>query len=489
MMRAPAICVFLLSAALGAAADESASAVGHTRDVIVIPISGNVDPGMAAFISRAVRQATEQPNPLIVLEMDTFGGRVDAALQIVDTLSGIPQDRTIAFVKNRAISAGSLIALSCGKLVMKHNTTIGDCAPISFSNEGPKMLGEKFQSPLRAKFRALAKRNDYPVTLAEAMVTAEMTVLKVVLPDTTLYMDSLEFAELSSADRRRVISRKTIVAPGELLTMDNIEAEELGFSTMSTGSVEEMLTRFYGHDYRLVRVDQNWSEQFVRFIGAISPVLMLIGFAALYAELKAPGFGVAGIIGVACLALVFAGQYMAGLANYTELLLLMFGVALLAAEIFVIPGFGIAGIAGIALMAVGMILSFQDFVIPRPEMPWQRELLERNLLVTLSVLVGSFGLLLLFIRYLFPHISRVVSGPYLEATLSRSHVDSDKSSPVSIGDVGTVTKPLRPSGSARFESGVYDIVADGEFVEKNVQVVVTSLEGNRIVVSRESGDE
>ena len=129
------------------------------QTVYVISISGEVDPGMAAFLERAYQDTLEKPNGLVVLEIDTFGGRVDSALEIVDTLLKFPKERSIAFVEKKAISAGSLIALACGKLVMKPATTIGDCAPISITQEGPKMMGEKFQSPLRAKFRALAKRN------------------------------------------------------------------------------------------------------------------------------------------------------------------------------------------------------------------------------------------------------------------------------------------------------------------------------------------
>ena len=111
--------------------------------------------------------------------MDSFGGRVDSALQIVDTLLSAPEGKTIAFVNNKAISAGALIALACSRLVMRKNTTIRRLCTITYSNEGPKMLGEKFQSPLRAKFRALAKRNGYSETLAESMVTAEMVVYAV----------------------------------------------------------------------------------------------------------------------------------------------------------------------------------------------------------------------------------------------------------------------------------------------------------------------
>jgi membrane-bound serine protease (ClpP class) len=152
-------------------------AQASAREVYVVNVSGTVDPGMAAFIKRAlafIKRAlgvpTDDPDPYFVFEMDTFGGRVDSALQIVDTLLSAPEGKTIAFVKNKAISAGALIALACSRLVMRKNTTIGDCAPITYSNEGPKMLGEKFQSPLRAKFRC----GPNSVPLRNAMVTPRL---------------------------------------------------------------------------------------------------------------------------------------------------------------------------------------------------------------------------------------------------------------------------------------------------------------------------
>jgi len=180
------------------------------------------------------------------------------------------------------------------------------------------MLGEKFQSPIRAKSRAPSKRNGYPVKLAEAMVS----------PDTGVY--------------------------------------------------------------EVIRIEQNWSETMVRFIGSIAPILMMIGLAALYMEMKAPGFGVPGIIGIICLAIVFLNQYMVGLADYTELLVIGFGLVLMGIEVFVLPGFGVAGFAGIVCLAVGLILSLQGFVLPDPSIPWQLDILVNNVSQVVGALIVSF---------------------------------------------------------------------------------------------------
>lgn len=456
--------------------------------IYAVTISGDVDPGMAAFLKRALADIPDTEGTLIVVEMDTFGGRVDSALEMVDTLININNATTIALVTNKAISAGALISLACNRLVMEKSTTIGDCAPIIFSNEGPKMMGEKFQSPLRAKFRTLARRNGYPVALAEAMVTADMEVFRVEFKDGPVFMDAQEFDELDETRKAAVISKKTIVAKGELLTMDDKEAVDLGFSAMSVESLDDMLAQMKLSNVPLTRIERSWSEDLVSLIGTISPILMLIGLGALYTEIKAPGFGAPGIIGITCLALVFFHQYLVGLADYTELLLLVIGLVLLGFELFVIPGFGISGIAGILCITVGLLLSFQDFVIPDPELPWEKEILVNNLIRVLGATLGSFLLALFVLRYLFPRLSRTVNGPYLQSTLADAHADWTQSPPVAVGQTGTALTLLRPSGKAEFDGEPYDVVTQGDFIAKGATVRVVKCMRNKIIVTGMDSD-
>jgi membrane-bound serine protease (ClpP class) len=455
----------------------------RTKKVFVIPVEGDVEPAMAAFITRALREAAEYPDPLIILEMDSFGGRVDAAFQIVDTILNA-KGKTIAFVKTKAISAGSLIALSCSELVMKHNTTIGDCAPIALTNEGAQMLGEKFQSPLRAKFRTLAKRNGFPQALAEAMVTPDMIVYKVLMKDSSFYVDSIGFTNLSAEMKKSIVDKKIVVKKGQLLTMDDVEAKELGFSKMSVESVEEMLKARGIKSYQIARITENWSESLVRLITKIAPILMIIGFLGLYLEYKTPGLIFPGIIGALCLGLVFFSQYLIGLASYTELLIIVLGAILLGIEIFVLPGFGIAGIAGLSCIVIGLILSLQGFVLPSPSMPWQMRELTGNIGKVVGSFVVAFVGAILLLRFALPSLSKVVRGPYLEATLENSHADSEAIVGIKEGDVGAVVTPLRPSGRVAIGDRTFDVVAEGDFIEKGAMVVVSKISRNKIIVSR-----
>ena len=456
------------------------------QKIHVIPVSGPVDPGMAAFLKRTLTKYAKDPETLVVIEMDTFGGRVDSALEIVDHLTNIPESKVISFVTKRAISAGALIALAANELTMKHNTLIGDCAPIVMSAEGPKMLGEKMQSPLRAKFRALAKRNSYPELLSESMVSIDMEVIKVIFPDRTLFMDGVEFGDLNEAEKKSIVSKKTIVAKGELLTMDNIEAVQLGFSKVSVANLDEMLAARGFTNYELIRIAESWSEELVGYISSIAQILMLIGLAALYLEYKSPGFGIFGIVGIACLALVFLNQYLVGLAGYTELLILIIGILLLAVEVFVLPGFGLAGFTGLIAIGIGLILMMQDFVIPNPSLPWERKLMLGNLVQVLISFLLAFILTLVVFRYVLPRLSISGRGPYLSTSLKSSRTALAKDKGIRVGDAGTADTYLRPSGKIVVGDKRLDAVTAGEFIEKDSPVEIIKIDGNRIIVTEKS---
>jgi membrane-bound serine protease (ClpP class) len=175
---------------------------------------------------------------------------------------------------------------------------------------------------------------------------------------------------------------------------------------------------------------------------------------------------------------------MVGLANYTELLIIVLGVLLLGVEIFVLPGFGIGGIAGISCIVIGLILSFQDFVIPSPSMPWQMKELTTNIGKVIGSFIAAFAIAVVFIRYVLKSISKVIHGPYLNETLEGSHADSAAIVDVKEGDTGEVITSLRPSGRVRVKERVFDVVTEGDFVEKGSTVTVVKISRNKIIVSR-----
>jgi len=450
--------------------------------VYVGSITGDVEPAMAAYVERILETA-DSPDALLILKMDTFGGRVDAALNIVDILTRAKHVKTVAYVTNKAISAGALIALACHSLYMKPHTTIGDCAPIIYDSNGPQMLGEKFQSPLRAKFRALAKKNGYPPLLAEAMVSSEKAVYEITYTSNNVeFMDQYTYNDLTDKQKKTIQQKKTLVPKNELLTMDDTEAHALGFSKKTAQNVNDILSNLSLSDQPVVRIEETWSEQMVRWIYSVSSILLLIGMAAMYMELKSPGFGVFGLIGLLFLGIVFFAQYFVGLSDHLELLLIAMAIILMGFEIFVFPGFGFSGLTAIACIALALIFSFQDFVIPSPNLPWEGQLMINNSIKVLGSAVFAWILSIVLFRFILPKTSHLVSGPYLDTNLADAHVTNFSTMRPDIGDTGVARTLLRPSGKMTIGKEIYDVVTQGEFIPQGHEVRVINIKGPRIIV-------
>ncbi|ETR71233.1 MAG: membrane-bound serine protease (ClpP class) [Candidatus Magnetoglobus multicellularis str. Araruama] len=452
--------------------------------VYVGSISGDVEPAMAAYVERMI-EISDQPDAVLILKMDTFGGRVDAGLKIVDTLTRTRYVKTIAYVTDKAISAGALIALACDSLYMRPHTTIGDCAPIIYDTDGPQMLGEKFQSPLRAKFRSLAKKNGYPPLLAEAMVSSEKAVYQIIdTSQNVKYIDQHAFNDLTETQQKDIVQKRTIVPKGELLTMDDTEAYELGFSKLSANSISDIQGDLSLDNYQIINIEETWSEKMVRGIYSISSILLLIGMAAMYMELKSPGFGLFGIVGLIFLGIVFFAQYFVGLSDHLELLLIGLAIILMGFEIFVFPGFGISGLSAIGCIAVALILSFQDFVIPSPDMPWEGQLMVNNSIKVLGTAVLAWILSIVLFRLFIPRTAKIVSGPYLNTSLANAHSTDKSTIGLDIGDTGIARSPLRPSGKMTIGRNIFDVVSQGEFIPKGSDVRVIHIKGSRVIVKQ-----
>ena len=449
--------------------------------VIVIPIDKEIEPGLYTFLKRAVKDAEAQNPEAIVFEINTFGGRVDAALDIVELISNI-KIRTVGVVKEKAISAGCLIALSCRELYMMENTTLGDVAPIMQTKEGPEMLGEKFQSPLRAKFRALAEKNGYPIKLTEALVSSEKEIIEITdASGAKRIITGVEYNDLTESEKKKIVKKRTIVPKGELLTMSATEAATLGFSKKTVKTLEEVVGLLQTKSQEIRRIEKKRSERLLIFMNGIAPILILIGLAGIYMEIKTPGFGMWGIIGITAFLLFFSIKHIVGLADYIELVLFLVGIALLFVELFVIPGFGIIGVVGIGFLLASVLLAMQSFVIPK--MPWDFVLFKSNLMIVGILFLISIPLffLALFSTSRLVFASRL--GHHTSEQTSEGFGPAADSS-ILVGKEGRAATPLRPAGTAIIENKRYDVVADGEFIEMNEPVVVSETVGNRIVVRK-----
>ena len=455
------------------------------KKVSIIPLVGMIDGGIHSSLKRRVEIAKENGSNRIIFEIDTYGGQLEAAFEMSEYISNIANTKTIAFIPTKAISAGSLVAISCNEIYMAPQAELGDCEPIVPSSEGGyKTVGEKIQTVLRTKFRKFAEKNGYPVLLAEAMVTKEIEIYHVVTEDKPegYYISGKELKEMNEEEKKKFKSKKLIIEEGQLLTMHAKEAYEYQFAKGIVENRNDLL--------RLLKIDKaetsvletNWSEEMVRFLGRIAPVLLGIGLAALWMEFKSPGFGLPGIVGILCLATVFLSKHLVGLAETPEIIIFFVGVALLAVEILFIPGFGIAGIPGIILIFIGAILSFQDFTIPRT--PYDVDLFIMNIFTVMCSLIGSGIAIFLLFKFMpgIPLFNRLV----LTTSETAQGGFVIPSQPAGGSDLtgakGIALTALHPTGKIEVNNNTLDVVTDGEFIEKGQTVEIIEIRGNRIVV-------
>ncbi len=326
------IWLFILFIALsGTIAEET------KKNIYIIPIQNTIDLGIPSFVNRAIDIAESNNSELIIFDIDTFGGRVDAATQIKDSISET-QIPTIAFINRRAISAGSLISLSCDKIYMTDGATIGATSVVDMT--GSKQ-SEKSQSYMREEMAATAEKAGKNPDIARGMVDEELSFEFLVINGDSLQVDDIE-------------GRKE----GKLITLTTELALKYGIANGKSESIEEILSNLGIENYNIITLNENWSEDMVRFLTdpTISSLLTTFGTIGIISELYSAGWGIGGTIGVVCLTLALGAGYLTKLASSFDLLIIMTGLLLLVVEFIAIPGFGFFGIAGIGVLFYGLYL-------------------------------------------------------------------------------------------------------------------------------------
>lgn len=326
------IWLFILFLTLGSSiADET------KKNIYVVPIQDTIDLGIPAFVNRAISAAEKNSAELIIFDIDTFGGRVDAATQIKDAISAT-DITTIAFINRRAISAGSLISLSCDQIYMTDGGTIGATSVVDMS--GSKQ-SEKSQSYMREEMAATAEKAGKNTDIARGMVDEELSFEFLVINGDSLKVDDIE-------------GRKE----GKLITLTTELALKYNIADGKSESVEELLSDLGIENYNIITLSENWSEDLVRFLTdpTISSLLTTFGTIGIISELYSAGWGIGGTIGIVCLTLALGASYLTQLASSMDLLIIFSGILLLVVEFIAIPGFGFFGIAGIGVLFYGLYL-------------------------------------------------------------------------------------------------------------------------------------
>ena len=421
-----------------------------------VPIEGTIDLGLPPFIQRTLEDAESNEATAVIFDINTFGGRVDAATQIKDAILGadIP---TIAFINRRAISAGALISLSCERIYMTGGGLIGAATAVDMTG---KKGSEKVISFMREEMASTAEKRGRSKEIARGMVDEELTFTHLVIGGDSIKVDDIEGrkdGKLISLTTEQALKYK--IADG---TAENMEAllDSLGYSSVKT-----------------IETTENWSEAIVRFLTnpVVASLLTTFGFLGILFELQSPGWGIPGFVGLACLILSLSASYIAQLATMSDMLFVLTGLALILLEVLVIPGFGIAGLGGIGLMIYGL------YLLLLPDIPVGEEVLGQAMDGFLIGLVGAvIGLVLLAKLMIKTKFWEQLTAP---DTQKKEDGYSNTLGWESLqGETGIADTDLHPSGWVRVKDQRIFVVSEGEFIEEGKEIKILSVDGNRVLV-------
>jgi len=402
----------------------------ETDEVYLVSIKGTIDLGLSSYVKRALEEAVLNKAKAVILEIDTFGGRVDAATQIRDKIMSL-NIPSVAYIKNRAWSAGALIALSAEFILIDKSASIGAAEP--------RPADEKNISALRAEFTSTALSRGRSEDIAAAMVDKDVEI-------------------------------DGIIEKDKILTLNAEQAIKLNFVDGIYSNIEELLNFLNLKNAKIVYIYPNWAENISRFITnpVVSPILLSIGFLGLIIEFWTLGWGIAGSIGIISLSLFFGGHIIAGFAGFETIILFVVGLLLLLAEIFFIPGFGLAGISGISAILASIFLTFGNIVQAT-----------YSILIALSISVIGFFLLIKYIPSTRTWRKFVLS---TEQKKELGYTVETKDLKRLTGEKGIVITPLRPSGIAEVNGKKFNVLTRGEYIDSNTKIKIISVEGNKIVV-------
>ncbi len=416
-------------------------------EVVVIGIDRTVELGLAALVRRAIK--THPDAVAIVVDINTLGGRVDAAIQIRDALLDAGP-RTVAYIHPRAISAGALIALACDNILMSSGATIGAATPVQAGAGGQmEAVGEKMVSYMRAEMRATAEANGRRGDIAEAMVDRDVVI-------------------------------KGVVKEGKLLTLDTDRAIKLGIADGEAANLDAVMEALTLQDPKIDRVEPNWGEEIARWLTepTVSGLLLSIGMLGLMIAFYTRSVGPFTIAGFLALVLFFGGHAVVHLVGWEEALLFIAGVVLVVVEIFFVPGLGVPGVLGLIFVIASLVLALIGIPI---DVSFETGVLTDAMTRVMVSLLGSFVLALVLGRLL----SRTAMGQALVLQEAETGFLSAPTASDLVGQTGEALTDLRPAGKVTIEGQRHEATSEREFIARGSRVRVIGRDGPALVVRPE----
>ncbi len=402
--------------------------------VYIVKLDDTIDYAAEDLLARAIQEANLAMSPLLIVEIDTYGGYIDSAINMKDIILSSPV-KTVTFVNKKALSAGALIAFSGETLFISQGSTIGAAE----AREGDEKADEKVTSAWVSELSATASARDKDPNIAAAMA------------DSTIAIEG-------------------VIEEGRLLTLTDVEALDLGMADYAAESYEDIYTVLEITPTTMVEVEQTFVEKFSVFVTnpVVAGILIAIGLATIIIEILTSGFSGLGVIGISAFALYFAGHIILTSVGWVALLLFFLGIILIIVEAFVVPGFGITGIAGIAGILGSIFL-----VAPTPEYA----ILSLLIAIVLTTIVLVISLKHMKTRKIWKKLI-LNQRTDTESGYTVPNVDNKDL----LGKEGVTITPLRPAGAIELDGERIDVVTEGDFLAAGISVRIVGMDGTRIIV-------
>ncbi len=468
-----------------------------STSAVIIRLTGQIDDYNRDALFRRFKEARRLGAQTVLLDVNTYGGLVTAGLDISRFLKQQEDLHVVAYVGEKAISAGAMVALAADEIIMAPSAMMGDAAPITLSPAGGMQpLGDaeraKAESPILEDFYESAVKNGYEPQLTQAMVQVGRAVHWIENADgSRKFVDGEQYKKLTAEGWKPVEGvRDPIDAANTLLTVSTDLAVKLGLARGIAPSTEALATE-RGLNV-VATLLPSGGERLISWLdnGIVRFVVMLVFMQSLYAALHAPGHGFPEVLAVSALGILVGVPMLTGYAQWWEVLAVIFGLVLIALEIFVIPGFGLPGITGIILFLFGLTMTFVGSepatipsVLPSLDVTW--DALRKGLFIVTGGMVCSLLLSFWLNRFLprIPYFNKLILTTTAGGVAApAAGISREDGGPV-VGENALAVTDLRPGGSARLESSgsVTPVVSDSGFVQAGARLVVREVAGNRIV--------
>lgn len=437
--------------------------LSNNPKVWIIPIQGPILQNTVYHVRRSLKDAQAAGAEAIILDMNTPGGEIGSVLKIMEILLKFrPLENTYTFINPDAYSGGAFIAAATRHIIMSPSGVVGAARIVAATGqEIAQRVEEKFRSAVKAKLRSACEIQGHRIDVFQAMVGDEPEIRidgKLINPQNAVLTLTAKEAARKYGNPPKPLLAQAIVA-----------------------DIEELLKLAGLENANVVRSDPTGFEQIAGWIVLISPILLLMGIVGIYVELRTPGFGLPGIVGILCFLLFFFGHHIAGLSGQEATIalagLFLLGLLLIALELFVIPGTFLPAIIGAFCIIIALLLTMADYWPNQSLVPKAEALFGPALNLAVAVL-GATLLSLLLAKFLpaMPLFREAIVGKPLPSPLAIH--------PNYTGQIGVTLTDLHPAGKVSLGDEVIDALSQGEFIPAKTQVRVIEMRGASAVVER-----